>query len=94
MAICVKNLDSTILYAFLQIWGEAMTLKLNYEGFILAVHGFWWVIICNEGISYVCGVKITLHDSTVQAMSTGLEGLGKMLGEHCHVFHLIIQKQL
>ena len=27
MAICVQGLDSAVLYAFLQLWGEATALK-------------------------------------------------------------------
>ena len=48
MAIFVQSLDFAVLYAFLHLWGEVTALKKKksiYEAFILAVDGFWQVII-------------------------------------------------
>ena len=48
MVICVHDLDSAVLYAFLQVGGKATALNLErnymYEAFILAAYGFWQLI--------------------------------------------------
>ena len=48
MVICVHDLDSAVLYAFLQVGGKTTALNLErnyvYEAFILAAYGFWQLI--------------------------------------------------
>ena len=51
-----------------------------YEGFILAVHGFWQVLICNKVILHEDHPSLTAQ---FKLWAVGLEGLGKGLGDHC-----------
>ena len=43
MDICMQD-DSAVLYALLQLRGEAKLEKNFYEAFVLVAYGFWQVI--------------------------------------------------
>ena len=65
MVICMQDLDSAVLYALLQLRGEAKVLKLEKKASIKRLP---WLLMglasnksCYKVIAYVCSGKIVLR---------------------------------